>query len=117
MACFFGKTKKGIAMINTFLKKKNLVINQTKYGYTNIVNFTITQLLLIFGFFLFPTFTVHMTAGKGGRHLFNSSLPLPPTSEAFRDCPGDYCRGLTSAMLTAGLALETFGFRAQVPNH
>ena len=71
-------------MTNTFfLKKKkkkilNLVINQKIYGYTNIVNFTITQLLLIFGFFLFPTFTVHMTAGKGGRHLFNSSLQRPP---------------------------------------
>ena len=31
--------------------------------------------------------------GERGGHLFNSSLPVPPTSQT----PGDYCRQLTSA--------------------
>ena len=32
-----------------------------------------------------------------GRHLFNSSLPLPPASRTLRHYPGDCCRELTSA--------------------
>ena len=34
--------------------------------------------------FLSRTFTVHRTAGEGGGHLFNSSLPLPPASQTLR---------------------------------
>ena len=34
--------------------------------------------------FLSQTLTIERTAGKGGRYLFNSSLPLPPASETFR---------------------------------
>ena len=40
-----------------------------------------------FFFYLgFPsrTFTNHKTAGEGGGHFFNSSLPLPPTSQTLR---------------------------------
>ena len=47
--------------------------------------------------FLSRTFTNHKTAGKGGGHLFNSSLPLPPASQAFVHCPSDWCGELTSA--------------------
>ena len=47
--------------------------------------------------FLSQTFTFHGTAGEGGGFLFNSSLPLPPASQALRHQPGDYCRELTSA--------------------
>ena len=47
--------------------------------------------------FLSRTFTFHGTAGEGGGFLFNSSLPLPPASQALRHQPGDYCRELTSA--------------------
>ena len=39
---------------------------------------------------------IHRTAGKWGRYLVNSSLPLPPASQALRHERGDYCRGLTS---------------------
>ena len=39
----------------------------------------------------------YRTAGEGGGYLFNSLLPLPPASLAFRYQPGDYCRELTSA--------------------
>ena len=35
--------------------------------------------------------------GKGVEHFINSSLPLPPSSRAFRHLPGDDCRELTSA--------------------
>ena len=47
--------------------------------------------------FLSRTFTNHRTAGEGGGHLFNSSLLLPPASQALRHWPGDYCGELTSA--------------------
>ena len=30
--------------------------------------------------FLSRTFTKHRTAGEGGEHFINSSLPLPPAS-------------------------------------
>ena len=54
-------------------------------------------LLFFYLGFLSRTFTVHETAGEGGGYLFNSSLLLPPASQALRHQPGDYCRGLTSA--------------------
>ena len=41
-------------------------------------------------------FTNHGTAGKGGGHLLNSSLPLPAVSQTLRHWPGDYCREPTS---------------------
>ena len=34
--------------------------------------------------FLSQTFMTHRTAGKGPGYLFNSSLPLPPTSQTLR---------------------------------
>ena len=34
--------------------------------------------------FLSQPFTNHGTAGEGGGHFFNSSLPLPPASQTFR---------------------------------
>ena len=34
--------------------------------------------------FLSRTFTNHRTAGEGGGHLFDSSLPLPPASQTLR---------------------------------
>ena len=34
--------------------------------------------------FLSRTFTNHRTAGEGGGHFFNSSLPLPPASQTIR---------------------------------
>ena len=34
--------------------------------------------------FLSQSFTNHGTAGEGGRHFFNSSLPLPPVSQTLR---------------------------------
>ena len=47
--------------------------------------------------FLSRTFTNHRTAGEGGRHFINSSLPLLLNSQTPRQLPGDYCRELTSA--------------------
>ena len=43
--------------------------------------------------FISQTFTIHRTAGERGGYLFNSSLPLPPTSQALGH---DYCGDLTS---------------------
>ena len=47
--------------------------------------------------FLSRTFTNHRTAGEGGGHFFNSSLPLPPASQTLKHQSGYYCRELTSA--------------------
>ena len=43
------------------------------------------------------TITNHRTAGEGGGHFFNSSLPIPPASQMLRHQPGECCRELTSA--------------------
>ena len=42
------------------------------------------------------TFTNHRTAGEGGGHFFNSSLPLPTASQTLKHYRGNYCRQLTS---------------------
>ena len=42
------------------------------------------------------TFTNHRTAGEGGGHFFNSSVPLPPALRALRHQPSIYWRELTS---------------------
>ena len=47
--------------------------------------------------FLSRTFTNHRTAGEGGGHFFNFSLPLPPASQTLTHQPGNYFRELTSA--------------------
>ena len=68
--------------------------------------------------FLPRTFTNYSTAGEGGGHSFNSSLPLPPASQILYTLAG---RLLQTAhpctQLAAGLKPRTFGFRAQVTNH
>ena len=48
------------------------------------------------GFFSRP-FMNHRTAGEAGVDFFNSSLPLPPASQALRHELGDFYRELTSA--------------------
>ena len=55
------------------------------------------QISLFFLSFLSRTLTKHGTADEGGRHFFNTSLPLPPASLALRHWPGDCCGGLISA--------------------
>ena len=47
--------------------------------------------------FLSRRFMNSRTAGEGGGHLFNFSLPLPPTSQTLIYQLGDYRRELTSA--------------------
>ena len=47
----------------------------------------VTFFFLFFFFYLAffsRTFTNHGTAGEGGGHFFNSSLPFPPASQALR---------------------------------
>ena len=47
--------------------------------------------------FLSQPFKNHRTAGEGGRHFFNSSLPPPHASQTLTHQPSHYCRELTSA--------------------
>ena len=66
--------------------------------------------------FFSQTFTNHRTAGEGERHFFNSSLPLPPSSQTL----SQVIAGESSPLypqLAAGLEPGTFGFRRQVANH
>ena len=67
--------------------------------------------------FLSQPFTNHRTAGKGGGHFFNSSLPLPPASQTFRYQSGNYCRELSSAHRKQPHLNRKPGFRAQVAYH
>ena len=69
----------------------------------NISKFSLMFLFFFFFFFFFylgfpsRTFTIYRAAGEGGGYLFNSSQPLPPTSQAFRHQQGNYCREFISA--------------------
>ena len=78
----------------------NILFNKTSLYSLWFIALT-TLLFTPFAFFylgfLSRPFTNHSTAGEGGRHFFNSSLPLPPASQTRRHQPGDRCRGVTSA--------------------
>ena len=69
--------------------------------------------LFYLGFLSQKTFTNHRTAGEGGGHFFNSSLPLPSASQTLRHWPDDYCRELTSAHRGEP---GTFGFSGHITN-
>ena len=68
-------------------------------GMLQDVAYGVTILKLFFSYlgFLSRRFTNHRTAGEGGGHFFNSSIPLPPVSQTLRHQLGDYCRELTFA--------------------
>ena len=54
----------------------------------------------------------------GGGYLFNSSLPLPPISQALKTLAGRLLpRVHLCSELTPGLEPGALGFRAQVANH
>ena len=63
-------------------------------------------------------FTNHRSAGEGGGHFFNSSLPFDPLRRHL-----DINRAITAESSPlhigrkAGLEPGTYGFRAQVANH
>ena len=50
------------------------------------IHTSVANVLIFFFYlgFLLRTFTNHRTAEEGGGHFFNSSLPLPPASQALR---------------------------------
>ena len=74
-------------------------------------------IMLFYVGFLSRTFTNHRTAGKGGGHFINSSLPLPPLHKHL-----DISRAITAESSPLHKACQpdsnkgTFGFRAQVAN-
>ena len=82
-----------------------------------IVSFEhILQLFFFLPRFFSQTFTNHRTAGEGERHFFNSSLPLPPSSQTLSQVIAAESSPLYP-QLAAGLEPGTFGFRRQVANH
>ena len=97
--------------VTSFIVKGFLLTSKLNQKFGNgfklkVLSFTISNLASQHcsqrGFFFFYlgflslTFTIHRTAEEGGGYLLNSSLPLPPASQALRHQPGDYCGGLTS---------------------
>ena len=44
----------------------------------------IAKMYIFYLGFLSQIFAIHRVAEKGGRYLFKSSLPLPPTSQTHR---------------------------------
>ena len=62
-----------------------------------LVNCAVECFFVLFCFvfylgFLSRTSTIQRTAGEGGGYFFNSSLPLPPASQAIRHQLHDYCK-------------------------
>ena len=60
--------------------------------------------------FLSRTFTINRTARERGGYIFNSSLPLPPASQALRHQPGINWRGLTSYIVSSRTQTENLWF-------
>ena len=72
-----GKT----SLIIIFLKF--LQTKETQHQQPYILPRPLLFFLFYLGF-LSRTFTNHRTAGEGGGHFFNSSLPLPPALQTLR---------------------------------
>lgn len=63
-------------------------------------------------------FIIHTTAKERRGYLSNSSLPLPPISQALKTSAGQLLpRVHLCGELTPGLEPGTLGFRAQIANH
>ena len=88
---FFGNGIRMLCFSFSFSQRVQIMKTEYKYG-----QYCSPLFFFYLGFFS-QTFTNHRTAGEGGEHFFNSSLPLPPSSQTLRNQPGDYCRELTSA--------------------
>ena len=63
----------------------------------NMTDYKKVLTIVIYLGFPSRTFTIHRTAGKGGSHLYKSSLSLPPASLILTYKQYGYCRELTSA--------------------
>ena len=75
-------------------------------NFNYIFNLLYYSLILHFYFylgFLLRTFTNRKTAREGGGRFFNSSLPLPPTSQTLRHQPGNYSTCSSRYQMTVSL--------------
>ena len=71
------RRNRGRQMMDIIFKFENLVIVEKSENYK--------QSAIFFSLgFLSRSFTNHRTAGEGGGYFFNSSLPLPPSSQTLR---------------------------------
>ena len=71
------RKNRGRQMIDIIFKFENLLIVEKSENYR--------QSAIFFSLgFLSRSFANHRTAGEGGGHFFNSSLPLPPSSQTLR---------------------------------
>ena len=66
-----------------YQRNRDVVLNRAKDYYKNDKERLRDNFFFYLGFLL-RTFTNHRTAGEGGRHFFNSSLAIPPTSQTLR---------------------------------
>ena len=79
------------SLVNFLKQSVSLYLQFGKFNW-----FSFSSSVKLLSWFLSRRFTNHRTAGEGGGHLFNSSLPLPPASQTLTHQPGDYYRELTS---------------------
>ena len=78
ISCFYlrGNRGRGILLLS---------LHVCKCSISATVRYVFIYLLFFFYLgFLSQPFTNHRTAGEGGTHFFNSSLPLPPASHTLR---------------------------------
>ena len=76
---FFSFTQLNKRRIFLFRKKIYLFRKKNKVRFLN--SFVSKKIFFFYLGFLSQPSTNHRTAGEGGGHFFNSSLPLPPTSQ------------------------------------
>ena len=91
------KLNSRVKELHFFFEYVLILMTSKKFGFkwTSLINkliLAVVFMTLVFFCFLFffyvgflsRTFTNHKTAGEGGGHFFNSSLPLPLTSQTLR---------------------------------
>ena len=85
------KIQKEFSEILQFVQPSNVcaeaVFSKSIFDNTRMPEFEPQSKIVSFFFylgFLSRILTNHRTAGEGGGHLFNSSLPLPPASQTLR---------------------------------
>ena len=85
--CFnlISATGKHSSYSESIMLRKLIYASLKFFHCVTLLQFMYIIFLYIFNLgFLLRTFTNHRTAGEGGGHFFNSSLPLPPASETLR---------------------------------
>ena len=97
MLCGFRKTHSTQHALFKLLQAWQKELDKGGFIGTILMDLSKTYDFFFYLVFLSQPFTNHRTAGEGGGHSFNSSLPLPPASQTLRHQLGGYCIEFISA--------------------